>query len=449
MSGDLSSPRREAAALKCFINDVAGFAGDRGWPRFHTRGGAQFKEFVAKAAKATAEALELWASSDEPDEPLRLAAVRNFWRTLHAWVKPSADADTHWVPVSIVGLLENVARTAEERAAMVVLHAAEFNYFHHRQRTFRVIYQQLRELIPGLPEFPAQLCFVGIPYSQGRHYLTNLCLFHELGHYAADREGFTDSIRPEIARRLRATFPNANDQARAWLAGLLERWAEELFCDLCACAAIGPAYLFAFAEAMSLMGLLDPSQLTSFGESHPAVGFRLALQRELLDECGWWGAVKQMEAGGISSYCRLANEASNQPAGYRFEPEPGQSLPVIKDFASLSAEVVKAVKRTAWSDPQPAIEAFRRGCVEAGDCLASGIVPSAVFEADADRWSATLGLVNACAYFQVARLDRLTDAMEREGGARLVEHWARCLAKAEEWSLKAAENLVNLRVGPA
>ncbi len=418
--------------------------------RAYTQGAVEFHKFVAAAAKATGDYLDASFAAGKPAGPvpsgpqLRLAALRAFWSILHAWAKPSADADTTAAPVSIVSLLERAARERGGGPAhLVLIHTPELNYFHHSREPFSRVYAQLG--IQGMPQIPEGICLVAIPYSQSNRFLTNLCLFHEVGHFQADETTLAAVARPAAQREVRS-LPGAQGLSRdaeAWLTDRLVRWAEEVFCDLFAARWLGAAYLLAFCETMCLVGLLDGAVGLEFRESHPAVAFRLAFQREQLEADGWWNALRRLAGSGTGTeYVAAADAATADPANYHFQVSPGSDLPQL---VAAFVPVARAVREFVNSNFPPrraaAIALLERNWAAMSSCLENGIVPSAALRHGESGEDAMIALANAAAYFEVAGLGGLAQRLAPEPGEQEVAHLARCLNKAEEWSLRGVEDL--------
>lgn len=429
-----------AAALGAVARGVAAYcAGTGGGPRFYTKGSEEFRSFVNEVAAATARYL---GGLPAEESSLRIAVLRRFWGLLHALAKPVADADTLNTPVAIVKLLERAATLQNGgRADIVLLHSPELNYFEHSRNRFRAIYRQLQESIEGLPSFPEHLCMIGLPFSQARRYLTNICLFHEIGHFLAEDRQPLRKVE-NLIREVVAPMTN-EPEAASWVADRLRAWAEELFCDLFAARWIGPAYTFAFAHVMELLGMLDPSEIRQFSDSHPAVGFRLGLQRRRLEKDGWWDAIRGIEGRGRGSspYFELIGTVPVGASDYEFRGPQGQGLPMLLTaFSQVASDVEDLLDRGFPLDRRRAPEIFRDRWPAAKACLENAIVPSAAFEDVGREDQGIVALVNAAAYFQVSQVSALEKKLEPQPGASKLDHLGRCLAKVEEWSLTAVEN---------
>lgn len=143
---------------------------------------------------------------------------------------------------------------------------------------------------PGAPT----IVVVFIPKREERSGLLHPLIVHELGH-AADAERkvverlmttarsdqpFEDGFQ-RAAGDLAAASDTTPRQAGDTLAGRLESWCAEAFCDALATLILGPTYLYAFASEVSA-GDLDTA-----APRHPPPNARVGAMLDLLDTNGW------------------------------------------------------------------------------------------------------------------------------------------------------------------
>lgn len=153
-----------------------------------------------------------------------------------------------------------------------------------------------------------KLSVISVPYSEGTRALWHpITLGHEAAHIRlektashAARRALTRAWIPEGNQALEAHWLerlNETPEAappRVDLTGVLERWVEEILCDLNAVRRFGPAGLSAIAE---FLAVLSPAQQAGVGEpsgpvrkahqTHPPLGVRLEAMFAYLEELGF------------------------------------------------------------------------------------------------------------------------------------------------------------------
>ena len=202
---------------------------------------------------------------------------KNTWKTLHTYIKPATDAHTLNLPISLLELATDHIRRIPnmERTEIVVLLTPELMYYQNTP--------QLR--------LPEHLVFLEIPYSQGPGFFTNLAIYHELGHYVFDQLSDSPKQSPSfklLTESLEAAFEAAfNEKLGTQITTpskimaaktVLDRWTQEIFCDLFAVRHIGPAFSFALIDILSLLGLMTADTETTFTSHHPATAIRFNLK---------------------------------------------------------------------------------------------------------------------------------------------------------------------------
>jgi len=113
-----------------------------------------------------------------------LLVVKDYWRILHAFIKPASDAHTLRIPCSLIRLaVRQVGRVSGMHDAKVaILLTPELMYFQTPHTHLKDLAAKLNKVIPEAA-FPPKLGFVELPYSQGPGFFNNLILYHELGHF--------------------------------------------------------------------------------------------------------------------------------------------------------------------------------------------------------------------------------------------------------------------------
>ncbi|MEU7577929.1 hypothetical protein AB0B50_10040 [Streptomyces sp. NPDC041068] len=147
-------------------------------------------------------------------------------------------------------------------------------------------------LVRSLP-FPV----IDVPWYYGAHLPGLLTVAHETGHHIEDDFGLT----PEIQARLAAAgLPG--DELPDW-----QRWAGEVFADVCACLACGVAYPGVLAELLGTLG--SPGAARPSGAVRSAEGARSSEAARLLDETRPSEGARSPDAAGSSEGARFSGAA--------------------------------------------------------------------------------------------------------------------------------------------
>ncbi|MFB7615910.1 hypothetical protein [Kitasatospora sp. NPDC056181] len=110
---------------------------------------------------------------------------------------------------------------------------------------------------------------IGVPWYQTEHLPGLLAVAHEVGHHVEDDLGLTGALRD----RLRASGLDAG-RLIIW-----EGWLGEVFADVCACLACGPAYTDTLADALTAVG-------TRRSAAYPLSLLRMRICRTVLGSSG-------------------------------------------------------------------------------------------------------------------------------------------------------------------
>lgn len=141
------------------------------------------------------------------------------------------------------------------------------------------------------------------------------CLFaHELAHPAVGEQnlvpkalegvrasGEYDSQLAAAVGRAKKMGPLVEEQAPSFA----ELWIEELLCDALAFGALGPSYLFAFAEVGLSVGLSEPDH------EHPSMALRSRLLIAFAKSSGWQEVLKE-RVPRIYEWIEFAAEAPSK-----------------------------------------------------------------------------------------------------------------------------------------
>ncbi len=437
----------DAAILRRFVGCIKKFSVER---KTYSLASKEFFDHVANFALATIEYVD-WLPTQKYKtkqkvqiERQKIIALKAYWRVLHEFVKPAADGDTLSIPIPLLDVLSDVAGVvpAVASARVLILISQELNYFQYQHTGLKEVYFYVQKVIPKAPGFPAGLGFIGIPYSQGASFFTNLAVFHEFGHFVFEEcekaSHFLKSIEKSLNQGFGKKFLTLSAEDQAWSRQLLLRWAEEIYCDLFAVRLLGPSYSFAFIELFSLMGTFELGKMKTFNRSHPSNACRFSEHLAMLKADGWWVEIKGLK----SEYTALIRTLAGIPsAEYEFVDD-GETMPreFVDSFLLLLPDIRREVDSTLPSLPATS-KAFSAKRADIEDCLANGIVPSAVFEnQDISLLPDSVAVINSAFCFYLESLSKLIDNIDGQDASN-IEHRSTWTQKLETWTLKAIENI--------
>ena len=253
----------------------------------------------------------------------RLLTIKDFWKVLHKYLKPAADADTLRVPAPLIEFAAKQVQTISgmEGATLTALLTPELNYFQSSHTSLKVAANALKSQIPEAT-WPSLMGFVELPYSQGPSFFTNILLYHEIGHFVFEelfqKGGSADGgplyriVYESLEEVYGQDFTGLSGDEQSGMARFLLNWALEIFCDVFAIRLIGPAFSLASVEMFSLLGLLDESQAVRFSPSHPAPACRYAQHLEQLgNKDAWWDHVRTISG----AHAKLIEELASTGKG--------------------------------------------------------------------------------------------------------------------------------------
>lgn len=439
----------DAAALRSFVEHSKLFC-DEATNESYVGAAQEFFAHIRELATATVAFLDRIPTQQYQTERKiraerqKLVLIKKYWTVVHRFIKPAADANTLRVPVPLVDFLSDLANNSSLPAAkIVILLSPELNYFQHRHTGLKNAYIQLRNIVPDAPEFPDGLGFIGIPYSQGSNFFTNLVIFHELGHFVFEEsskaDGLSGAIDDALVQALGARFSSFDQQSQAWSRKLLLDWAEEIFCDLFAIKLIGPSFSLAYSELFNLIGLFEPTLDKSFSESHPSNACRFREHVKQLEADKWWPVVKSKKCEHVELIEELA---SLDVRKYKFLLDDNTEAPreFIGAFLRLLPKVRKEIA-TTFANTKPPVDVYKKYNNKIQECLLQGIVPSAIFGAGKlSAPSASIALINSAIFFYLTLLSALISKIADQKPNN-IEHRSRWTRRLEAWTLKALENI--------
>lgn len=202
MSSALDGLFHDAANLRRFVEYTNRVCREESQHESYLGGTETFFKHTANLAAVTIEYLDALPRQSYKT-PLRiraerqkLVALKAYWRLVHRFIKPAADANTLKIPIPLVNFLSDLSQGIPHvpPPKVLILITQELNYFQYRHTGLKGAYGQLQGVVPKAPNFPEGLGFVGIPYSQGSSLFTNLVIFHELGHFVFEETATANSL---------------------------------------------------------------------------------------------------------------------------------------------------------------------------------------------------------------------------------------------------------------
>jgi hypothetical protein len=371
-----------------------------------------------------------------------MLTFKGYLRLMHTLIKPAADAHTLSIPAPLIKLAFDQLREIEgmEASSIVVLLTPQLMYFQRPHTHVKQQAEQVEKLIPGT-EFPANLGFIELPYSQGPNFFTNLAIYHEIGHFVYEEISTPRPPRPPVAALESATdqsltkFPDlAKDlELRALAKKTIESWTQEIFCDLFALRLVGPAFSFALVEILNLLGSHSPEAMVTFSQEHPAPACRFAEHVEMLSKDGWWDAISYIEPEQKKLIERLAKTPSTEYKVYADDEGPKG---LMQPFLDLIIPAVRELVRQVTPEAASAAKKFRDTRKTIEDCLKVGVVPHSNTSSPPDPVS----IINSAFCFYLTSLPKLvTDfsGVQAENDVKTRSKWTK---KLEDWTMKAIED---------
>ena len=467
MSGDERNQAvvHDAAACYRFVKATAAaaFTRSRGYPSY-LPSTDKLLGSVRDLSSASLQFLSKFPSGipDEPEAFRRyrglLWLIRSTWRNLHFFVKPAVSADTLNVPTELVELLTKRVRALPgcESVEFALIHTDRLNYFHFPAGDFEQEAKSLSEIVHSEKQFPPDLGIIALPHSQSQHLFLNVLLAHEIGHYVFSRLKSIERLEKVLDAGLVSAFAPPKDvgldaSLRGSLPGVLQDWAEELFCDLFGVYLLGPTYVFASIEFFDLTSLdTQDGQIEEkasdpyfkFEWKHPAGLFRLWRQSELLERLGWWEEIRDIDSHFIklidaSKTLHTAHfvfEKVGAPTGSNILDAFCRCLTGIEDEVfhvakSLVDDKGKAFETKSFKDFRNLISLY----------LGHAVVPSTLRLNGTFETPSPIVLLNAAHLFYLSGIDGLLS----KGGhvASDLEKRDLWMERVERWTTKALEDI--------
>lgn len=463
MQGSLAGLQHEAASVYRLVDFIERFCREQSSTRSYVSATAKFLDLVIALAKGTKQYILRTASEAKKragagtertqffetwiiNERGVLHTIKGSWTIIHKYLKPAADAHALQVPIPLVKLAERQIRSVQgmSGAVVAVLLTPELNYFQTPHTRFKNAVSTLRRATND-PAVPASgpVGFVELPFSQGPSFFNNVALYHELGHFAlAECSSNTAALKQAAEHSLRGVlgtqFTSLDKTRRAGFESVLQKWAEEIFCDLFAIRLIGAAFSFASIEVFGLLGLLSDKDKGRFQPSHPAPACRFRQQLKLLKEDGWW---TPMSAPLSNHRLQIEQLAAFPEHRYTLYVD-GQTISngsVLEAFRRALGTVEELVKKIT-APPRDAVECLDAERNDIQGCLAKGVVPSRVFSGRPLSSAVPVAVVNAAYCFYLSGgllnlIDQLADKDASDPKDR--SYWTKRL---ETWTVKAIED---------
>ena len=197
-------------------------------------------------------------------------------------------------------------------------------------------------------DFQDQSPSVFLPKIERDNPLNWAILVHECGH--ADFQGNS---------RLHEQLESILAQADAPSKKILQRWAEEIYCDLFAAQILGPAYLASFATFALVVAGGGGSEISS--ETHPADVVRISIIHETLEKSKLKVVLTEpkLDSNDISSlfYNALEERVKLERQYIRLPLEQPQPQFILQDFVDAICE---QVEQTISLSQQLTVKEFAR-----------------------------------------------------------------------------------------
>ena len=411
----------------------------------HTYTGAtkELFRYVGDLAASTKRLLETNARAEEPSTrgPARLTVetLRGYWIELHRRVQPAGEAHSLSAPAALIELAAAQMRKIPglDQSKVVVSLSPDLMYFQDTHTNLSILGKQLERTLPDV-NFPRQLGFVSLPYSQGPSLFANLILYHELGHFAFEELSSTNPLLNELDDRLVAIITGQDlqpDQA-AYVLEMLRDWTQEIFCDLFALHLVGPAFSFAAIELFSLLDILEESVARTFQPTHPAPACRFRVHVEYLKSAGWWDQLNNLTEPTKNLLERLAKEPES---GYLLivDQDHITNHVLVTEFLKVLPLIENAVRQiTQAVRAEPLQYSTHRKHIET--CLMNGVVPS-VAEAPGETTATPVAVINGCYIFYLTSLEKLMKRLKRD--PHEIKDRSLWKQRIEMWTQKALEDI--------
>lgn len=370
----------------------------------------------------------------------QLDSIVQAWRVLHAFIKPTLDADTLKIPYSLVQFLSiHIGSLDVVKGANIVVNLIpNLNYNQNRHTTLN---STMRFLKIGLGHnyTEPRYGFLGLPCSQSKSLFMNCILYHEAGHFIAEETTlFPIKEFDDLVDEFKAPF----EKNASWAARTFQRWLEEIFADIVAVKLLGPAYTLAYLELVHLMTDSSKTQIKTFDIFHPADALRLREQVKTLESDGWekhidteqWDRLKEIAAINEDEY-RTPNEDKD-------DEDERDMKKVWTDLITFLCQPNRIKKMHDKADillkdrqlPCEHYATFKKRILQ---CLEHGIVPSAGNAGE--KIPHPTAIMNGAVFFLISGMKELFKITKNihenvAGDHALLEQ------RVEMWCMKAIED---------
>lgn len=436
----------DAASLYGLVDFIQRYCAEQKTAQTYVDATVKFFDYIDPLAKGTKQFLRVSTQFALPQraDAIRtsLLSVKNYWRVLHTFIKPAADAHTLKIPSPLLNLAADQARAVPgmKDANVVVLLTPELMYFQTPHSGIKEMAAGLLAVIPNAL-FPPNLGFVELPYSQGPSFFNNLVIYHEIGHFVYEELAIADRLAAEmircLQRNVKPNFDSLGSESQVYALDVLQNWVQEAFGDLFAVRLIGPAFTFACVELFGLLGLMDDATQTQFSSSHPAQACRFSEHLRQLQADGWWDLVKDIQAEQPQLVSAVASLPSSD---YKLSLDegPAADFGLIPAFLDLLPSIRESVCGLTESARGKADD-FGRFRDHIEKCLAHGIVPSAPTDPDGVTIPDPIAVVNAAFCFYLGALPTLMGNLDSQDPKDLA-HRSKWTQRLEMWTMKAIED---------
>ena len=408
--------------------------------------------------------------SKSPEDPVEyrrrrqsLVTIRLAWQNIHLYVQPAVDADTLNVPTELIQMLTDRVRLIQGCGSMefAAIHTDKLNYFQFPPGEFERTVLDLASIVSAKTEWPPDLGIIALPHSQAQHLFLNGLLAHEIGHSIFLRLNCLEQIKNLIPGALDNVFRPPQDVGldaaeRGRLPGILQDWAEEIFCDLLGVHLLGPSFVLASIEFFDMAnrlggdGHIDQTAAKSdfkFSRSHPSRLFRLSRQTALLEKLGWWDVIKASNSHNI----QLMNESlSLRRNSFSFEEIIAPTGDRIVDafyqcIEGIEVEVervTEALRDDAGHAREIPEYVALKDCVDT--YLSHAVVPSTLWVKDGFKTPSSIVLLNAAHMYYLTGIEDLIKSSDKpeSDDIHLRAVW---MERVENWTTKGLEDISMLK----
>ncbi len=452
MPARLDDLLHDAAVLYRFVDFIGDYCREQERSQTYADASGRFFRYVEDLSAGVKQ--ELPKLIDLANRfPHRAAILRsNLWmlksylRILHTLVKPAADAHTLTTPAPVVDLacsqLQKVLGMQDSK--VVVLLAPELMYFQRPHTEITDHATMVQSLVPKAV-YPPKLGFIELPYSQGPSFFTNLALYHEIGHFVYEELANSDpphsgfrALQASIKRSLKRSFGRRrlDPQTFTFVRQIIERWTQEIFCDLFAIRLVGPAFSFSLIEMLGLLGVLSEKDSVKFNQTHPATAYRLSEHVSMLRQDSWWGAISGVRSSQTALLERLARIPQSRYRFYIDERHTGLRI-LITLFLNIVAPGIRQLVRQITPPVDKQVTNFNRERSAIVECLTNGVVPHSVHT---DPQLTPVSIINAAFCFYLSELPGLIRKFDGAEAASNVESYGKWAKRLEMWTMKAIDD---------